>query len=61
MKEWQTHLVSPEEHGAEETSVYGGLVHHHTVFLVVAGVAGDSHYGIVTGRKLPVKCRDTIK
>ena len=46
-------LVFAEEHGAEEASVNGGLVHHHTVLLVVPAVAEDGHYGIVPGRQLP--------
>ena len=46
------YLVGPEEHGSEEASVDGGLVHHHTVFLVVATVASNSHNGIVPSWQL---------
>ena len=44
---------SPEEHGPEETPVYGGLVHHDGVLLVVATVAGYGHNCIVACWKFP--------
>ena len=44
---------SPEEHGAEEAPVYGGLVHHDRVLLIVATVAGYGHNRIVTCWKFP--------
>ena len=45
--------ASPEEHGPEEAPVYGGLIHHHRVLLVVATVAGYGHNCIVTSWKFP--------
>lgn len=50
---FQADLVSPEEHGSEEASVNRGLVHHHTIFLVVPAVACYGHDCIVTSRQLP--------
>ena len=44
---------SPEEHGPEETPVYGGLVHHDGVLLVVTTVASYGHNCIVTCWKFP--------
>ena len=46
-------LELPEEHGSEEASVNGGLVHHDRVLLVVATVACNGHNGIVPRRQLP--------
>ena len=43
----------PEEHGSEEATVNGGLVHHDRVLLVVATVAGNGHNGIVPCWQLP--------
>ncbi len=45
----------PEEHGPEEAPVYGGLVHHDRVFLVVSAVAGNGHDGIVPCWQFPVQ------
>ncbi len=41
-----THLVCPVEDGPEEAPVDGRLVHHQTVFLIVARVARNGHNGI---------------
>ena len=51
------HPVGPEEHGAEEAAVDGGLVHHEGVLLVVAAVAGDGHNCVLASRQLPVTRR----
>ncbi len=45
----------PEEHGPEEAPVYGGLVHHDRVFLVVSAVAGNGHNGVVPCWQFPVQ------
>ena len=55
-----TYLVSPEEHGSEEASVDGGLVHHHTIFLIIAAVAGDRYNGIVACWQLSAKSGKSI-
>lgn len=43
----------PEKHGSEEASIYGGLVHHDRVLLVVATIACNGHNGIVPCWQLP--------
>mmetsp|Transcript_10451 Transcript_10451/g.26303 ORF Transcript_10451/g.26303 Transcript_10451/m.26303 type:complete len:451 (-) Transcript_10451:2197-3549(-) len=43
--------VAAVEDGAEEAAVDGRLVHDHTVFLVVATVAGDRDNRVDTGRQ----------
>ena len=48
------HPVGAEEHGAEEASVDGGLVHHEGVLLVVAAVAGNGHNCVLASWELPV-------
>ena len=45
--------VGAEEHGAEEASVDGGLVHHQGVLLVVPAIAGNRHDCVLPSRQLP--------
>ena len=54
-------LELPEEHGSEEASVNGGLVHHDRVLLVVATIACNGHNGIVPRRQLPAHQLCTLK
>ena len=48
-------ICLPEEHRPEEAPVYGGLIHHDRVFLVVSAVAGNGHNGIVPCWQFPVQ------
>ena len=45
----------PEEHRPEEAPVYGRLIHHDRVFLVVPAVAGNGHNGVVPCWQFPVQ------
>lgn len=56
-----THLVRSEEHRSEEASVNGGLIHHHTIFLIVARVAGNGNYGIVSCWKLSARNNEVMR
>ena len=47
--------VGSEEDGPEKTTIDGGLVHHDTILLIVAAIAGNGHNGVVTCWELPAQ------
>ena len=48
--DWYAYPVRAEEDGAEEAPVNGRLVHHDTILLVVAAVAGNGNNSIMPCR-----------
>ena len=54
----EAYSVGPEEHGTEEASVYGGLVHHEGVLLVVPAIAGNGHNRVLPSGQLPAPEND---